>query len=317
MEAFVRRAAIKWTYLLALIAGLGWCVNWLAAGYIYPDGDGIVIGEPAVVAAEFTATVKSMQVQQGQQVTQGDRVAQITSQSMAESRARLIAESVTRSAKLAEMKIRNEIVNATLSSAIFRERVASEGQNRLNTLYDKGYSPNITRTEAAVQAYRGTQDAEALRAEQRALAGQLGELLKASEAADSALSDLLALYDNGQMRAPITGTVSTILVSTGSVIRAGDPVLEILGEHRFVISWFPVGRLFGSLGYELAVGRAVSVDTGHGVLKGKITRVSSVTGPLPREFQKSFAPTERQQFIRIEFDEGVVPPPYFTKVTVR
>lgn len=317
METFVRRTAIKWAYLLALLAGLAWFGNWLAAGYIYPQGDGIVIGEPAVVAAEFTATVKSIQVQLGQEVAKGDRVAQITSQSMAESHARLIAESVQRSAKLAEMKIRNEIVNATLSSAETRERVASEGQDRLNTLYDKGYAPNVTRTEAAVQAYAGTQAAEALRAEKRELADQLRQLLKASEAADSVLSDLIALFDSGQMRAPIVGTISAILVSPGSVVRAGDPMLEMLGEHRFVISWFPVGRLFGSYGYDLAVGRAVRVDTGHGVLTGKIAHVSTVAGPLPREFHKSFVPTERQQFIRIEFDEGVVPPPYFTKVSVR
>ena len=316
MEAFVRRAAIKWTYLLALIAGLLWFGNWLVAGYIYPQGEGLVIGEPAVVAAEFTATVQSIQVQQGQKVARGDRVAQITSQSMAESRARLTAESAQRSAKLAEMKIRNGIVDATLSSAENRERVASEGQDRLKTLYDKGYSPNIIRTEAAVQAYAGTQAAEALRAEQLELAGQLRQLLKASEAADSALSDLVALFDSGQMRTPITGTISTVSVSPGSVVRAGEPMLEILGEHRFVIAWIPVGRLFGSLGYKLAPGRAVSVDTGHGVLWGKITHVSPVAASLPREFHKSFVPTERQQFIRIEFDEGVVPPPYFTKVDV-
>jgi len=317
MEAFVRRAAIKWTYLLALIAGLVWLGNWLAAGYVYSEGEGIVTGEPAVVAAEFTGTVRSIQVQQGEKVLEGDRVAQITSQSMAESRARLTAESVQRSAKLAEMYIRTEIVNATLSSAETRERVASEGQAHLNLLYDKGFSPNAARTAAAVQAYRGTQEAEALRAEQRALADQLRQLSKASEAADSALFDLVALFDGGRMRAPITGTVSTVLVSPGSVIRAGDPLLEILGERQFVISWFPVGRLFGSLGYRLAVGRAVMVDTGNSVLSGKIAHISTVAGALPREFQKSFAPTERQQFIRIEFDEGVVPPPYLTKVTVR
>jgi multidrug resistance efflux pump len=317
METFVRRAAIKWAYLLALIGGLGWLGNWLAAGYLYPQGEGIVIGEPAVVAAEFTATVKSIPVEAGQAVAQGDVVAKITSQSVAESRARLTAEAVQRSAKLAEMRIRNEIVNATLESAETREHVASEGQDRINTLYKNGYSPNITRTEAAVQAYRGIQDAEALRAEQRALGNQLHQLSKASEAADSALSDLLALFDNGQVRAPIRGTISVVLASPGSVVRAGDPMLEIVGEHQFVISWFPMVRLFGSHGYELAVGRSVTMDSGHGVLTGKIARISTVAGPLPREFQRSFAPTERQQIIRIEFDEGVVPPPYFTKVTVR
>jgi hypothetical protein len=41
-----------------------------------------------------------------------------------------------------------------------------------------------------------------------------------------------------------------------------------------------------------------------------------VASVLPREFQKAFAPTDRQQLIWIEFDQGVTPPPYFTKVKI-
>jgi hypothetical protein len=39
-----------------------------------------------------------------------------------------------------------------------------------------------------------------------------------------------------------------------------------------------------------------------------------VASALPREFQKAFTPTERLQFVWIEFAQGVTPPPYFTKV---
>jgi hypothetical protein len=89
-----------------------------------------------------------------------------------------------------------------------------------------------------------------------------------------------------------------------------------LGDHRFVVAWFPVGRFFASHGYKLAVGRQVRVDPGNGSMPGTISKISTVAGSLPREFQKSFAPTERQQFVWIELDKNVTPPPYFTKVTV-
>ena len=276
----------------------------------------MVIGEPAVVAAEFTATIREVLAKEGQVVSKGEVVLNITSQYMAESRARLTAESVQRSAKLAEMQIRNEIINATLASAETREEAASQGQDRLDSLYQKGYLPAITRTVAAEQAYRGKQDAESLRAEQRALSAQIRQLSAASEQANLALSDSLSLFNTGQMCAPIKGTISVVLVSPGAVIRAGDPMLEIFGEHRFVIAWFPVGRLFASQGYDLAVGRSVSVDPGNGSMPGRISKISTVAGALPREFQKSFAPTERQQFIWIELDKNVTPPPYFTKVKI-
>jgi multidrug resistance efflux pump len=312
----MRRTAIKWTYLLVLLAFLAWLGNSFAGSYVYPRGEGMVIGDPAVIAAEFNATIREVSVKEGQVVSKGEVVVHITSQNMAESRARLTAESVQRSAKLAEMQIRSEVINATLASAETREETASQGQDRLDTLYHKGYLPVTARTVAAEQAYRGKQDAETLRAEQRALSAQLQQLLSASGEADLALSDSLALFDNGQMRAPIKGSVSVVLVNIGAVVRAGDPMLEIVGEHRFVIAWFPVGRLFASFGYDLAVGRRVNVDPGNGSMPGTISKISTIAGALPREFQKSFAPTERQQFIWIELDKNVTPPPYFTKVKI-
>jgi multidrug resistance efflux pump len=312
----VRRAAIKWTYLLGLLSFLAWLGNSFAGGYIYPRGEGMVIGEPAVVAAEFNATIREVLVKEGQVVSKSDVVLYITSQYMAESRARLTAESAQRYSKLAELQARSEVINATLGSAEAREQAASQGQGQLDTLFLKGYLPAIARTVAAEQAYRGKQDVESLRAEQRALGAQIRQLSAASEQADLALDESLALFNNGQMCAPIKGTISAVLVSPGAVIRAGDPMLEIVGEHRFVIAWFPVGRLLASQGYDLAVGRSVSVDPGNGSIPGKIAKISTVAGALPREFQKSFAPTERQQFIWIELDKNVTPPPYFTKVKI-
>lgn len=312
----MRRAAIKWIYLLGLLSFLAWLGNSFGGSYLYPRGEGMVIGAPAVIAAEFNATVREVLVKEGQVVSKNEVVVHITSQNMAESRARLTTDSVQRSAKLAEMQIRSEVINATLASAETREEAASQGQDRLDTLYHKGYLPVIARTVAAEQAYRGKQDVESLRAEQRALSAQLQQLLAASEEANLALSDSLALFDNGQMRAPIKGSVSAVLVNIGAVVRAGDPMLEIVGEHRFVIAWFPVGRLFASFGYDLAVGRRVNVDPGNGSMPGTISKISTIAGALPREFQKSFAPTERQQFIWIELDKNVTPPPYFTKVKI-
>jgi hypothetical protein len=89
-----------------------------------------------------------------------------------------------------------------------------------------------------------------------------------------------------------------------------------VGEHRYVLAFFPIDRL-----YSLKVGDKVTVDPGggimNGVLKGSIAKISSIAGALPKEFQKQLAPVERQQLVRIEFDQGQTLPPYFSKVTVR
>ena len=192
-----------------------------------------------------------------------------------------------------------------------RPKIANEGKNRLNESYQKGLLPALTRTTAAEQAYQGQKDAEALRAEKRALTDQIKMLTVATEQADLALSDLLDLYDQGKLHAPMTGTVSTVLANRGAVVRAGDALLELVGDHRFVVAWVPVGRW-----YSLKVGQSVSIDAGAGAIAGTIARIGTVASALPREFQKAFTPTERLQLVWIEFDAGGRPPPYFTKVRI-
>jgi multidrug efflux pump subunit AcrA (membrane-fusion protein) len=311
VEAVVKRIVIKWTYLLAVVAFGVWVFNVFFGGNVYLRAEGLVLAQPAVVAAEYNVTVRDVMVKEGERVTEGQVIVQISSQQALEGLARLGSEAASRAARLVELDVRSEVVNAILAPAEHREAVAVDGKNQLNESYKKGLLPVISRTAAAEQAYNGQKDAEALRAEKKALADQIKMLAVATSQADRALSDLLDAFDRGRLHAPITGTVSAVLANRGAVVRAGDPLLELVGDHQFVAAWVPVGRW-----YKLEVGRHVSIDVGNGKLPGTISRIGTVASALPREFQKAFTPTERLQLIWIEFDKGVTPPPYFTKVTV-
>lgn len=307
----MKRMAIKWTYLLALIAFGVWMFDVFLGANIYLRAEGLVLGQPAVVAAEYNVTVRDVLVKEGDRVLGGQVVVRISSHQIAEARARLSSEATARAARLGDMEIRMEVVSATLAAAEHREAVAIESKNQLDESYKKGLLPALTRTAAAEQAYHGQKDAEALRAEKRALTDQIKMLTVATEQADLALSDLLDLFDQGRLHAPIAGTVNAVPANRGAVVRAGDALLELVGEHRFVVAWVPVGRW-----YSLEVGRRVSIDAGAGALPGIIARIGTVASALPREFQKAFTPTERLQLVWIEFAQGVTPPPYFTKVRI-
>jgi len=307
----VKRVAIKWTYLLALIGFAIWVFDVFFGGHVYLRADGLVLGQPAVVAAEHNVTVREVMVKEGDRVAEGQVVVQISSQQVAETRARLSSEAATRAARMVEMDVRSEVVDAMLAPAEDREAVAAEGKIQLNESYKKGLLAVINRTAATEQAYNSQMDAEALRAEKRALNDQIKMLTVATDQANLALSELLDLFDQGRLRAPLAGTVSAVLANRGAVVRAGDPLLELVGDHRFVVAWVPVGRW-----YKLEVGQKVSIDAGTGALPGIISKIGTVASALPREFQKAFAPTERLQLIWVEFQQGVTAPPYFTKVVI-
>ena len=148
----MKRVAIKWTYLLALIGFAIWVFDVFFGGHIYLRGDGLVLGQPAVVAAEYNVTVREVMVKEGDRVAEGRVVLQISSQQVAETRARLSSEAATRAARLVEMDVRNAVVDALLAPAEHREAVAIEGKDKLNESYKKGLLAVIPRTAAAEQA---------------------------------------------------------------------------------------------------------------------------------------------------------------------
>ena len=106
--------------------------------------------------------------------------------------------------------------------------------------------------------------------------------------------------------------VTYLVANKGSVVRAGELIIELNGNQRFVLAYVPTGSL-----YDVKEGDEVTIQTGLQATRGIITRVEPFAAALPHEFQRAFTPVERQQVIRIEFLAGELPPPLFTKVSVR
>ena len=125
------------------------------------------------------------------------------------------------------------------------------------------------------------------------------------------MNDLRRLYDNGKLAVPIDGIVSRVIADQGSVVRAGDPLIEVYGDKHFVLAYIPTGALYG-----VQPGEHVLIDTGWRTAEGVIVRVEPFAAALPKEFQRAFTPVERQQVIRVEFSSAEDTPPLFTKVTL-
>ena len=184
----------------------------------------------------------------------------------------------------------------------------------MQELKAKGYPPPlISQTTLAEQLYKGKSELATLRAEKQSMSREVPQVSAASRFTDQALEDIQLLFDAGRMKAPMDGFISSVEAGIGSVIVPGAIVAEIVGLQRYVVAYVPVSRL-----YNLKPGAAVSIEVGIGnSLRGTISRVEPIAGRLPKEFQKTLSPVERQQMIRVDFDEGQEPPPYFAKVTVR
>ena len=91
-----RQRVIRWVYISSVI-GLGlFLADLFAGGLFYLRSEGLVLGDQAVVAAEFPLTVREVRVREGDRIEAGDVAATVSSQSVTESIARLAAEVASR-----------------------------------------------------------------------------------------------------------------------------------------------------------------------------------------------------------------------------
>ena len=97
-----------------------------------------VLGEPAVIAAEFPVTVRDLLVREGERVKAGSVAAVVSSQTVAESIARLTADLAARESRLSEMRIRGEKVAALIKLAETRQEVTAGARAEMEKLLKGG-----------------------------------------------------------------------------------------------------------------------------------------------------------------------------------
>jgi len=307
-----RLAIIRWVYLSTVLGLAIWLGNFFLGDRIFFRSEGLVLGESAVVATEFPVTVRDILVREGESVDAGKIVAIVSSQSVVETIAKLSADVAARSIRQSELRIRADVVNTMIPLAENRENFAVNARKELETLVDRHYLALNQHATALENEFRGIQDLQSLKSEKHVIESELGTLGSTLVEAETAIADLRRSYDDGRLAAPITGVVTRLAADKGSVVRAGEPIIELNGNNRYVLAYVPTGSI-----YQVKEGDEVTVTTGLRSVRGVIKRVEPFAAALPREFQRAFMPVERQQVIRIEFMPDQSPPPLFTKVSVR
>ncbi len=201
-----RQAVIRWIYIASVVGLAAVLADIFVGGLFYLRSEGLVVGDLAVIAAEFPVTIRDIRVHQGDRVHTGDIAATVSSQSVTEAVARLTGELATREMRLSELRIRSETVDAIVGFAETRHLIAAGARKDLETLMGRGLLPIDKRTAAIETEYRSEQDLSTLRAEKRVIEGEIGSLAEVLGEARTAIGELRRLYDQGRMHAGRTPT---------------------------------------------------------------------------------------------------------------
>lgn len=300
-------------YLTALAGIALWIANAFAGHLVYFRAQGLVVADVAELGSEYTARVKNVAVSRGQSVGEGAPIAEVASQEVSERIARIAADIARSRGELAGVKAELAGRVKLINEARMRLRVAERTRDSYDQVDEKGLITNQERLRFEDQYYTAVQEVRRLETAIETLRAERDALGTRVEAAETALRDLRATFDNGVVRAPWDGIVSDVSVLPGSVVQPGEPIARIARKETYVLAYRATGTL-----YDVAVGEEVIVSDGVRDYPGRIVRILPLTAKLPEAFRRAFRPAAREQVLRIAFDDGIDdPPPLNAAVEVR
>jgi multidrug resistance efflux pump len=270
-------------------------LNYIFGDFLLLRADGLVLRDHTVVATTFIARVEKVTVKQGEIVKEGTPLLQLQSLDVLERIADLSFKQADLAAKATEFKIRADSVEQLLPLAERRETEAQRVITQFQGMQKEGFVRSAPYADALKAGYEASKDRVTLTSQSRVLKEELSALDAARIDADETFRDLQKLYANGLVRAPVSGSVGAVVPFLGNVYPPGEPMLSIYWGEPYVLLYLPRRYLFA-----VYVGMKVQVSDGQHTENGVISEILSVTDTLPKEFQNTFQPSDRNQLAKIK-----------------
>jgi multidrug resistance efflux pump len=270
-------------------------LNYFFGDFIILRADGLVLRDRTVVATTYIARVQKVNVSEGQIVKKGEPILQLQSLEVLERIADLSFKRVDLAAKATDFKIRADSVEQLLPLAKQRAAEAKNVIEQFQGMKREGFVRSVPFAEALRAEYDANKDLVNLSAQSRVLKEELSVLEVARKDADATFEDLQKLYANGLVTAPVSGAVGATVPFVGNVYRPGDPILSIFWGEPYVLMYLPRRYLF-----PIKKGMKLTITNGQHTERGFVTDILPVTDALPKEFQNTFQPSDRNQLAKVK-----------------
>lgn len=291
----VRRRTGRAIYLLLLFAvGLA-VLNYMLGDYFLLQADGLVLRDQHVVATTYVARVEGVNVTEGQAVEAGAPLLKLESTEILERLADLSTKRAELVAKGTDFKVKAETVAQLLPLAERRVAEAVNSIKKFDAMAAAKAVPSATYQEALRLNYEATHDRVNLFTQRLVLEEELSSLESALADAVDAIAKLKTLYADGLVKSPVRGFIGANVPSVGNVYRPGEAMLSVYSGAPYVLLYLPRRYLF-----PIYVGMQLRLTDGRDVADGTITEILPVTDTLPKEFQNTFKPSDRNQLAKIK-----------------
>jgi multidrug resistance efflux pump len=294
-----RGAVGRFVYLVLLALFSMAVLDYFFGDIVLLRADGLVLRDENVVATTYIARVDTVMIQQGAAVERGSPLFRLQSLEILERLADLSIKRADLVAKVTDLKVRSETAERLLPLAERHEQEATRVIKQFDGITADGFITSVRWEQALRANYDALRDRATLSAENRVLSEEMKALQTALADADTALSDLKTHYADGQVLAPTGGSVGLSVPYVGNVYRPGEPLLSIYSGDAYVLTYLP-RRYF----FPIYVGMQLRVTDGHYTENGVVSEILSVTAALPKEFQNTFQPSDRNQLAKVKLALG-------------
>ena len=300
----------RWVYLLLLGALAVTLADFLWGDLVIFRADGMILRERTIVSATYLAEVESVKVREGESVAAGDVILRLKSIEILERLAALSAQHAELVRQIADYRMRSKLARDLTPLAIRREKDSEALVANFDILAGGGLVTPLERDDALRAQFEAKEARVKFETASETLEQEVPAIEKARADAASALEDLIRNYGGGEVRAPASGSVGAGVPFVGMVYRPGDPILTIYSGEPYCLVYLP-GRYLAPI----SVGMRVRVVGGRRSALGVISEILPVSDALPKEFQNTFRPQDRNQLAMITF-EGSAPFSISEKVKV-
>ncbi|MBR9911550.1 MAG: hypothetical protein GYB33_14475 [Gammaproteobacteria bacterium] len=301
----------RWVYLILVGCLLLWLLDTLFGKYFFFRAEGMVTRDVHTMAVSYTATVENLKVEVGDQLQGGDLLVQLNSVDVLQNLGDLSIKSAEIRSRIAELQSRQAQLKTVLPLA--QERVEKMGQ--LRSTEERAAARGLVDTRKISEYLEDEFDSRMTYEKLRGEGGNIALETRTLQAIDANLQEsmqrLNAAYADGVVLAPEAVTVSEVYVNKGSVVKSGEPLLELLSGGPYILAYVTPGSV-----YVADVGAEVSIKYGLKTLQGKVAQIFPISARLPLEFQRAFRPQERSQVLRVEILPDQEVPATYTKVKV-
>ncbi|MBB3952776.1 HlyD family secretion protein [Aureimonas jatrophae] len=283
--------------------------------------DAYVRGQVTIIAPQLAGYIAAVDVQDYEEVAQGQVIAQIDDrifqQKLAQARATLDAqraalENAAQQRRAAEARVK--AAEAAIASAQSASDTAQANFERVQPLARQGYVPGSdfdvatrTRDQAAAALDQAKASAEVSRQDLQTVIVQRQSLEAAVEGAEAAVKLAEIDLSNTRVVAPKAGRLGEVGVRLGQYVQAGTQLTSLVPNQVWVVANFKETQLPG-----MEVGQPVSftVDALKGRrMTGRIERFAPATGSefavlRPDNATGNFTKVAQRVPVRIAIDAG-------------